>query len=41
LAGKTPHPTEESWHLYSLEIVVEQYIGLLLTGHAKDKRYHV
>ncbi len=32
LAGKTPHPTEESWHPYSLEAVVDQYIGLLLNG---------
>ncbi len=34
LAGKTPHPTEESWHPYSLEAVVDQYIGLLLNGQA-------
>jgi glycosyltransferase involved in cell wall biosynthesis len=30
LAGKTPHPTEESWHPYSLEAVVDQYIGISL-----------
>lgn len=34
LMGETPHPTEESWHPYSLEAVVDQYIGLLLNGHA-------
>jgi glycosyltransferase involved in cell wall biosynthesis len=34
LAGKTPHPTEESWHPYSLEAVVDQYIGLLLNRQA-------
>ena len=34
LAGKTPHPTEESWHPYSLETVVDQYICLLLNGRA-------
>jgi glycosyltransferase involved in cell wall biosynthesis len=34
LAGKTPHPTEESWHPYSLEAVVDQYVGLLLNGRA-------
>ena len=33
LAGETPHPTKESWHPYSLEAVVDQYIGLLLNGH--------
>lgn len=33
LAGETPHPTNESWHPYSLETVVDQYIGLLLNGH--------
>ncbi|MCI0562551.1 MAG: glycosyltransferase [Nitrososphaera sp.] len=32
LAGKTPHPTEESWQRYSLETVVDQYLGLLLNG---------
>ncbi len=34
LAGKTPHPTDESWHPYSLEVVVDQYISLLLNDHA-------
>lgn len=34
LEGKTPHPTEESWHPYSFEAVVEKYIRLLLNGHA-------
>jgi glycosyltransferase involved in cell wall biosynthesis len=34
LAGNTPHPTKESWHPYSLEAVVDQYIGLLLNGHS-------
>ena len=34
LAGKTPHPTEESWHPYSLEAVVDQYLHLLLNGKA-------
>ena len=29
LAGKTPHHTEESWHPYSLEAVVDQYLALL------------
>jgi hypothetical protein len=33
LAGETPYPTKESWHPYSLEAVVDQYIGLLLNGH--------
>jgi glycosyltransferase involved in cell wall biosynthesis len=34
LAGKTPQPTEESWHPYSLEAVVDQYLSLLFDGHA-------
>jgi glycosyltransferase involved in cell wall biosynthesis len=34
LAGKTPPPREESWHPYSVEAVVEQYLGLMLNGHA-------
>jgi len=34
LEGKTPHPTEESWHPYSFEAVVDKYISLLLNGHA-------
>lgn len=34
LAGKTPRPTPESWHPYSLEAVVDQYVGLLLNGHS-------
>lgn len=29
LAGKTPHPTEESWRPFSVEAVVDQYLGLL------------
>jgi len=33
LAGETPPPTEESWYPYSMEAVVDQYIGLLLNGH--------
>ena len=33
LAGETPRPTEKSWHPYSMETVVNQYIGLLLNGH--------
>jgi glycosyltransferase involved in cell wall biosynthesis len=32
LAGKTPRPTEQSWHPYSMEAVVDQYVGLLLNG---------
>ncbi len=32
LAGKTPHPSEESWQPYSVETVVDQYIGLLSNG---------
>jgi glycosyltransferase involved in cell wall biosynthesis len=36
LAGKTPHPTEESWQPYSLEAVVDQYLGLLLNGHGQE-----
>ncbi len=35
LEGRTPRPTEESWRPYSLEAVVNQYIGLLLNGHAE------
>lgn len=34
LAGKTPHPTQESWHPFSLEAVVDQYASLLLNGQA-------
>lgn len=34
LAGETPRPTKESWHPYSMETVVDQYIGLLLNGHS-------
>jgi glycosyltransferase involved in cell wall biosynthesis len=33
LAGRTPHPREESWHPYSVEAVVEQYLDLMLNGH--------
>lgn len=29
LAGQVPHPPAESWHPYSLEAVVDQYIDLL------------
>jgi glycosyltransferase involved in cell wall biosynthesis len=32
LAGKTPRPTEESWYPYSVEAVVDRYLGLLLNG---------
>lgn len=32
LAGRTPHPTKESWQPYSVETVVDQYLGLLLNG---------
>jgi glycosyltransferase involved in cell wall biosynthesis len=35
LEGKTPRPTEESWRPYSLEVVANQYIGLLLDSRAK------
>ena len=34
LAGRTPHPTEASWHPYSMEAVVAQYIDLLSNDHA-------
>lgn len=34
LMGKTPHPPEESWHPYSLDTVVDQYIHLISNGHA-------
>jgi glycosyltransferase involved in cell wall biosynthesis len=40
LAGQIPLPTDESWHPYSLEVVVDQYISLLLNGHATEKLYH-
>lgn len=33
LAGKIPPPTEESWRPYSVEAVVDDYLGLLLNGH--------
>jgi len=33
LMGRTLHPTKESWHPYSLEVVVEQYMSLLLNSH--------
>jgi glycosyltransferase involved in cell wall biosynthesis len=32
LAGETPPPAQESWHPYSVEAVVAQYVGLLLNG---------
>lgn len=35
LAGKASPPTDESWHPYSLEVVVDQYISLLLNGQAR------
>ena len=38
LAGKLPHPTDKSWHPYSLEVVVDQYLSLLLNGHAREQR---
>lgn len=40
LAGKSPHSTDESWHPYSLEVVVDQYISLLLNGHPREQLYH-
>jgi glycosyltransferase involved in cell wall biosynthesis len=40
LAGKTPHPTNESWQPYSLEVIVDQYTNLLLNGHVTEKPYH-
>ena len=38
LEGRTPHPTEESWHPYSLETVVDQYLELLLGAQAPSTR---
>lgn len=38
LAGKSPLPTNKSWHPYSLDVVVDQYISLLLNGHAREQR---
>lgn len=35
LAGKTTSPPEESWHPYSLEAVVEQYLGLIFNDRAQ------
>lgn len=32
LAGKTPPPTDESWQPYSVEAVVDDYLGLLSNG---------
>jgi glycosyltransferase involved in cell wall biosynthesis len=32
LEGKTPRPTQESWHPYSLEAVVAEYASLLLNN---------
>jgi len=40
LAGRTPRPTAESWRPYSLEVIVDQYINLLLNGHTREKLYH-
>jgi glycosyltransferase involved in cell wall biosynthesis len=37
LAGKTPLPPEESWHPYSMEAVVEQYLGLMFNGQTKKR----
>lgn len=37
LAGKIPHPTDESWHPYCVEVVVDQYISLLLNGHTTER----
>jgi glycosyltransferase involved in cell wall biosynthesis len=34
LTDRAPHPTPESWHPYSLEVVVDQYVSLLLNGQA-------
>lgn len=34
LAGKAPHPREESWQPYSLDVIIDQYVKLLLNGHA-------
>jgi glycosyltransferase involved in cell wall biosynthesis len=34
LAGRTPRPSVESWHPYSLEAVVKQYVSLLLNDPA-------
>jgi glycosyltransferase involved in cell wall biosynthesis len=39
LAGKIPHPADESWHPYSLEVIVDQYTKLLLNGHVTGKLY--
>jgi len=40
LAGRIPRPTAESWRPYSLEVIVDQYINLLLNGHTREKLYH-
>lgn len=32
LAGRIPPPTAESWHPYSLETVVDQYVSILSNG---------
>jgi hypothetical protein len=36
LAGETPRPTKESWRPYSLEVVVDEYLGMLLNGQTKE-----
>jgi glycosyltransferase involved in cell wall biosynthesis len=36
LAGDTPRPTKESWQPYSLEVVVDEYLGMLLNGQTKE-----
>lgn len=37
LAGATPRSSEESWHPYSLEAVVEQYLDLMAPGHVHQQ----
>lgn len=37
LAGAIPRPSEESWHPYSLEAVVEQYLDLMAPGHVHQQ----
>ena len=37
LAGKIDRPTQESWHPYSVEVVVDQYTDLLLNRHAHEQ----
>ena len=41
LAGKAPGPTEESWQAYSLEVIVDRYMELMLNNYGNSQLHPV